>query len=172
MNDEQQTEQATREMRDQYAQLRRRTAPGFRHREKDEVKWTELAARLIASGLDVRRYVRWAYDFYRVKHPEVFVPMITAPTTLVIYREQVPEPKEEKLLEIRLQLDTLKTQLALGRTAREVVEDRFLDLGPVFRYALAQRAEMPDLVARFKQAAEFELASEPLYRDFLSGFLK
>ena len=110
MNDAERIEQAVREMRDQYAQLRRRTAPGFRHLEKDEVKWTALAKRLIASGLAVRRYVRWAYDFYRVKHSEVYVPMITSTKTLAIYREQVPEPKEEKLLEIRLQLDTLKTQ--------------------------------------------------------------
>jgi len=172
VNDQQQVEQAVREMRDQYAQLRSRTAPGFRHREQDEAQWTELAKWLIASGLAVRRYVRWAYDFYRVKRPEVFVSMITSAKTLAIYREQVPDPKEEKLLEIRLQLDTLKTQLALGRTAREIVEDRFLELGPVFRFALAQRAGMPDLVSRFKTAAEFEMASEPLYRDFLSGFLK
>lgn len=172
MNDSTLVEQTVRELRDQYALLRKRTAPRFRHREEHELKWTVLAGQLIAAGLDARRYVCWAYDFHRVNRPDVFVPMITSPKTLAIYRDRVTEPKEEKLLEIRLQLDTLQTQLALGREAREIVEDRFLELGPVFRFALAQRAEMPDLVARFQNAAEFEMASEPLYRDVLSGFLK
>lgn len=136
-----------------------------------EAKFAKLAVRALEEGIDALHYVEWAFDFYRATRPVVFVEQIIAPKTMKIYREKVPSASREVSLEITLQIDTLRTQLALGRGAWEIVTDPYLELGSLFRYALAVRAQLPELAARFKDDADLTLKQHQLYRDFLSGFL-
>jgi hypothetical protein len=143
----------------------------YRMRQEDIDKFEKLAERLLSEGVDAVHYVEWAFDFYRVNRPVVYASHIASPKTLQIYRDKIPSVTREVSLEISLQIDTLKTQLALGRDAREIIDDPYLELGSLFRYALAKKARLPELAARFKDDADLTLRQHQLYRDFLSGFL-
>lgn len=143
----------------------------YRMNSEDEAKLLKLARKLLADGVDAIHYLEWAYDFYRAYRPVVYVSQLASPKTLQIYRDKIPDVKRQVSLEISLQIDTLRAQLALGRDAREIILDPYLELGALFRYALAVKAQLPELVARFKDDAELTLRQHPLYREFLSGFV-
>jgi hypothetical protein len=164
-------ERLAEQMRESYSRLRRREYQYYKMRPDDELKFAKLARMALEQGFDGLHYIGWAFDFYRATRPIVYPSMIVSPKTLKIYREKVPSSSAEVALEIRLQIDTLRTQLALGRDAREVVTDTYLELGGLFRYALAQRAQLPELAARFKAEAELTMRQHHLYRDFYRRFL-
>lgn len=154
-----------------YTRRRQRDFPRFKLREEDSDKLRELARTLLETDVDALHYVEWAYDFYRARRPVVYVTLITSPKTLRIYREKIPDVDREVSLELSLQIDTLKTQLALGRDAREIITDRYLELGGLFRYALARKAQLPELAKQFEEDALLTARTHPLYAQFLSGFV-
>ncbi len=154
-----------------YVRLRRRDHSYYSLTEDDEVAFRKFAPTLLSEGVDALHYLEWAFYFYRASHPIVPAGKIAAPKTLRIYRDKVPDVSQEISLEIALQIDTLRAQLAMGRDAWEIITDPYLELGSLFRYALARRAQLPELVARFKEDATLTLSLHPRYREFLSGFL-
>jgi len=143
----------------------------YRMNAQDEVKFKKLAAKLLEAKVDAIHFLEWAFAFYRTNRPVVYASQIVSPKTLQIYRDKIPDVSREVSLEISLQIDTLKTQLALGRDAWEIINDPYLELGGLFRYALALKAQLPELAARFKDDAELTMQQHHLYREFLSGFV-
>lgn len=154
-----------------YTRRRQRDFAQFKMREEDVGKLRELAKVLMAEQVDALHFVEWAYDFYRTNRPVVYVTFITSPKTLRIYRDKIPNVKGEVSLELSLQIDTLRTQLELGRDAWEIITDPHLELGSLFRYALARKAQLPELAERFREDAMLATRAHPLYAQFLAGFV-
>jgi hypothetical protein len=135
---------------------------------KHDKLWTQLAKQLYASGISGRRYLYWAYNQYRRFSPIVYVPQLTSQKAVAWYQRDVLDYTAEITLLVHLQLQTLKNALDLGKTPREIIEDPALELGVVFKYALARSAGLPDLVDKLKPAAEAELYFEPGYETLLT----
>lgn len=154
-----------------YKRRRRRDFAYYELRDIDEEKFRTLAKELLDEGIDALHFLEWAYDFYRTNRPVVHVNQIASPKTRKIYREKIPDVDREVSLELSLQIDTLKTQLALGRDAREIITDQYLELGSLFRYALARKAQLPELAEQFREDAILATRAHPLYRQFLAGFV-
>lgn len=133
--------------------------------------WRRLARELHARGIPLRRYIYWAYNQYRRFGPHVYVERITSPKTLQWYGKEAPDYERDAVLLVRLQWATLKAALDEGLTPREIIEDSTLELGVVFKYALARNAQLTDLAESMRDAAESEMYFEPLYRKCLLGFL-
>ena len=165
-------ERAVVDMKELYTRLRGLTARNVGHSSHHEKKWFALAYELIARNLNPCRYIKWAYDFFRRTNPDVYVTMITSPKILLVFLTEHPNYEAEVRLIIQLQADTLNRQLALGRSPQEIIEDSFLELGPVIKYALALSHDVPAYAERLRRAAELEMASEPLYQTLLGGMLR
>lgn len=165
-------ERAVVEMKELYVRLRGLTSRAAGHAAHAEQKWYALAAELLSRGINPRRYIRWAYDFYRRDHPDVYANMITSLKALRAFTSLHEDYEAEMRLAIRLQADTLSKQLELGRSPREIIEDVFLDLGPVFKYALARQHGLARYEEQLRGAAELEMACEPFYRQLVSGLLR
>ena len=152
-----------------YTRRRQRDFARFKLRAEDEAKLRELAGSLLTEGIALH-YLEWAYDFYRSGRPVVYVLQIASPKTRQIYRDKIPNVSKEVSLEVSLQIDTLKTQLALGRDAREIITDPHLELGSLFRYALARKAQLDELAEQFREDAVLATRTHPLYAEFLMKF--
>jgi len=154
-----------------YSRLRGLDRVQHRVKPKHMKMWRRLGRELHARGIPLRHYVYWAYKKYRGYGPFVFVEHITSPKTLRWYGKEAPDPEHDVELLVRLQWATLKAALDEGLTPREIIEDSALELGVVFRYALACDAQLTDLAESMRKAAESELYFEPLFRKYFSGFL-
>lgn len=154
-----------------YTRLRRLDGLSYRRMSQHERFWRQLATALINQGVQPRRYMRWIYKQFRRHTPLVYVQAVTSPKSVQRYIKAAPDRERELELLIRLQWHTLKAELDNGRTLIEILNDPYLELGVVFRYALACHARLPELMAAMKADAEFELYFEPLYAKYLADFL-
>lgn len=154
-----------------YSRLRGLDRVQHRVKPKHMKMWRRLGRELHARGIALRHYIYWAYKKYRGYGPFVFVEQITSPKTLQWYGKEAPDHEHDIALLVRLQWATLKAALDEGLTPREIITEPGLELGVVFRYALARNAQLTDLAESMRKAAESELYFEPLYRKYLSGFL-
>lgn len=148
--------------------------PGFvqrRVKPRHMKMWRRLAVALHARGISFRRYIYWAHKQYRRFGPYVFVGQIASPKTLQWYDREAPDHEHDVALLIRLQWSTLKQALDEGMTPREIIGDSSLELGVVFKYALARNAQLTDLAESMREAAESEMYFEPGYRRHLASLL-
>lgn len=167
MNDS--PEQLGAQLSEAYVRLRQRDHPAYKISAADSGRFKALAGRLIDRGIaDPMNYLSWIFEFHRRTRPVVYVQMVTAPRMVQMYQKRVNQ--DEVSLEIQLQIDTLRTQLALGRDAREIITDPHLELGAVFRYALARRAQLQELAERFKCDAKLAMDMSSDYRRFFESF--
>jgi hypothetical protein len=154
-----------------YSRLRGLDFVQHRVRPRHMKMWRRLAKELYDRGIPLRRYIYWAYNKQRRHGPIVFVERIASLKTLQWYTKEAPDREHDIAVLVRLQWATLKAALDEGQTPREIIEDPDLELGVVFKYALAQHANLTDLAAAMKSEAESEIYFEPAYRKNLSGFL-
>ncbi|KKN73548.1 hypothetical protein LCGC14_0400000 [marine sediment metagenome] len=165
-------ERAVVDMKELYTRLRGLTARNVGHSAQHEEKWFALAYELIVRNLNPCRYIKWAYDFFRRTNPDVYVTMITSLKMVRVFAKDHPDYEAEVRLAIRLQADTMNRQLALGRSPQEILEDKFLELGPVFRYIVALQFNLPAHADQLRGPAELDLACEPLYHRLIGGMLR
>ena len=154
-----------------YRLLRGLDSVQHRVRPKHMAMWKRLVRELYDRGISGRRYIYWAYKQHRRYGPIVYVERITSPKTVQWYAKEAPDHDRDVALLIRLQWATLKAALDEGQTPREIIEDSALELGVVFKYALACDAQLSDLAESMKKAAESEMYFEPAYRKYLADFL-
>lgn len=159
------------ELIESYSRLRGLDFVMHRVRPKHMKMWRRLARELYACGISARRYIYWAYRQYRRFGPIVYVERITSPKTVQWYSKEAPDHDREVALLVRLQWATLKQALDEGMTPRETICDSSLELGVVFRYALACHAQLSDLAEPMRKAAEAEMYFEPGYAKCLGSFL-
>ena len=164
-------ERFTYELIEGYSRLRGMDFVAFRVKPKHMKMWRQLAKDLRQRNIPGRAYLYWAYKQFRSYGPFVYVEQITSPKTVGRYEKDAPDQAPMLELLIRLQWVTLKQALDEGMTPREIVADTSLELGVVFRFALARHAQLPDLAKELRTAAETEMYFEPLYKKFLTSFL-
>jgi hypothetical protein len=133
--------------------------------------WNQLAAWLVSSDINPRRYVWWAYHRFRLKYNIVWIQQITSAHTFDAFLAEGTQDIELEQRYVRLQLDTVARQLQSGRTIREVLEDPLIDVSDTVRYAVARKSEVADIAARLYRGAKLDIENEPLYAELLSGFL-
>ena len=165
-------ERVVGEMTELYTQLRGLTASRAAKAIGPMKKWYELAVEIVSRGINPRRYVRWVYDHFRRTNPDVYASMVTSMKMFRVFTENHTNYEAEVRLAIQLQADTLRQQLALGRSPQEIIEDSFLELGPVFKYALAKKHGLADYEEQLRGAAELEVACEPLYQSLLGPLMR
>lgn len=168
------TESVVAELREGYTLLRQMHSPYYRPGPQDEKQWARLAATLARNGIPHRQYLKWAYEFYADRYPVPFVNMIASDKTVKIFLEResfMADQEADTRLKCELQQDTLAVELQKGRTPREIVEDSSLELGVVFRYAVAHSAGLRGLVDRLRDQVARELHFNPHYREVLGSFL-
>jgi hypothetical protein len=163
-----------------YTELRRSVQPDYNYCGDMVVDWGELSKLLNSQDINPRRYMRWAWDFYRNRllecaQPIVWVHMVNSPKSVKLYMEQAPNTDEERENDLRLKLDiqkdTVLTEMTCGRALHEILLDEELAVGVIMRYALAYWGGLEDLVRRFCAEAEYEISCEPLYGKILKDKL-
>lgn len=165
-------EHVSNALQERYATIHRiHTQRGYKRTPARERQWNRIARACIENNVSADEYVSWAYNFYRVGFPVVYVNMVASPKTFTTYLQQKGDYDRRFDVSIRLQFVRLQDELNRGRALEEVLLDSELDLGVVFRYAVASRMGNPSLAARFQLDAERELLTEPRYRNALSGYL-
>ena len=163
------------ELKETYRAFRGSTAAtdrqGTRKRAVTERAWTRLASKLLARGINPRRYVRWAYRRFRERFAIVWVNQIASDNTFSAFLAESAEDLLREHLYVQLQFDTVSRQLQAGRSIREVLDDQLLDVSDTVRYAVARKVGMTDVAARLRRSAELDIENEPLYAELLAGFL-
>jgi hypothetical protein len=157
-------------MKEVYARLRKLDAPGFRHRNSDMKHWRRLATTLQQRGVHGPHYILWAYPYLRTRSKNIYIQVITSSKYVDEHMRQLAGAsarKEELQVKLRIQSRIVKRELQLKRDLRDILLDRDLDLGVVFRYACASSAGLDDVVDVLRTEAEHEMALEPLYNELL-----
>ena len=169
-----QLELTAQQLRDDYTLLRQMNNSNYTPRDRDEKMWMKLAESLDRNDISPRRFIKWAYDFYKMRHPVPFVNMVTSDRAVTIFLNREPhmvDQEAETRLRCELQQATVKAELEKGRSPREIVLDSSLELGAVFRYAFACSADLRDLTERLRDQVEREVHFNPTYRKILGEFL-
>lgn len=162
------------EMREDFMVLRQMSNSYYRVNPKDEKQWEHLAETLVRNKIPHRQYLKWAYEFYKRRFPVPLVGPIASDNAVKIFLDREPFMRDQKFdtaLKCALQGDTLAFELKKGRTHQEIVEDSSLELGVVFRYAIAHSAGLRELAEKLRGQAERELHFNPHYREILGTFL-
>lgn len=166
-------EQVMRQLRDRYCLLRRLREPHYTPSAKDEPNWLRFAHKIIARDVNGADYAQWAYTecINTTRQPLAYPNQIRCDKLLNSYVASKSERADAVLLKIRLSIDILTHELKRGRDPYHIVDDRFLDLSPLFRYALARKAGLSAQAQQFEEMAELEMLGEPLLRQFLTTYL-
>jgi len=169
-----QIELTSQQLRDDYTMLRQINNPNFYPNPRHEKLWLKLAETLVRNNIQPRQYIKWAYDFYSKRFPVPYVNMLASDKTVKIFLDREPHMVDQEAntrLLCSLQQDTLRVELEKGRTPREIVLDSSLELGVVFRYAIAQSSGLGGLADRLRDQVKRELHFNPTYKKVLGNFL-
>ena len=168
MNEQQ--EQMVKRLRAAYTRYRRLSAHNFR--DRNDKAWLKLSDLLLSQSVPAETYMRWCFDFYRNYYRRIpYVNQVASEKTFNLFLAQRGDDYERRKAEIRLQLDTLQTQLRLGKSPQDIITDKFLEIGPVLRYALAVKAGHPEWAEHLKDAADVEMMDDELQRQLFHGYI-
>lgn len=161
------------QLRDRYCRLRRLREPYYQASTKDEPNWLRFAYKILSRDVNGADYVQWAYTevVNTTRKPFAYPNQVRDEKMLIRYIESKPEREEAVRLKIKLSIDMLMHELSRGRTPLDIVNDRFLDLSPLFRYALARKAGLGEQARQFEELADLEMLGEPVLRQFLTTYL-
>ena len=168
-------ERTAHALRDAYARMRGfYSQRGYYHsRDLDEKHWRRIAPAVLTHGINPQHFVKFTFEYflYELRKPAAWVQNVASQKAIDRYIERQPKRHEELKLLLGLQVDTITVQLQAGRTPEEIIKDHTLELNAVVRYALALKADLPELAAELRSDAELDLKYEPQYQQFVSQWV-
>ena len=161
-----------RAIEDAYTRLWRHYKPELKYLPgRDQEKLRGLAARLLENGIDPHNYVRRIFEYYANMIGTVTVGMLASSKSIEHYLEHRSERDLDIDIIIQTQMNKFNELLNNGRSIRDILTDFDLQMGALFRYAIAYSTGEHDLCGQFKEEAQHLLLFEPRYRKAFASLL-
>ena len=159
-------------LKDAYAKMRRRWRPDFRGvPERHDKQLRPVAEILVKANGNPYGYVHYLFDLLTRNNPDVYINQLSSKTLACEYLSQRPNERRRLELQTYLMANAVKTKLANGFPLEFVVTSEFMELTPIFRYAVAISNNRPDLASRYEDDAKRMLEFEPMYKELLGEWL-
>ncbi len=159
-------------LKDAYVKMRRRWRPEFRGVPERHDKQLRPVAQILAQvTANPYSYVHFLFDLLTKGNPDVYINQLCSKTLACEYLSQRPNEEQRIKLNIFLMANAVKSKIDNGFPLEFVITSEFMELTPVFRYAVAVSNNRPDLAARYEQDARRMLEFEPLYKELLAEWL-